>query len=80
MTNQEYRELQNSFKIGDRVLVTNRMGSTGTVVTKPVVMLGVVHYGIKFDNPDMNTLYDPFYIAKELLMKIDEHIRIKEVD
>lgn len=67
---------KNNFKIGDRILVTNKLDGYGTIVTEPKIVLKTVHYGIKFDNPSMNDLYNPYYIAEELLVKIDEHNKI----
>lgn len=53
-------------KIGDRIL-TKHTGLYGTVVTEPEILLGTKQVGIKFDNPEYNELFDPYYIPTQLL-------------
>ena len=55
-------------KIGDRVIT--HTGYTGTIVTEPKLILGDIHFGIKFDNFEMNKIFNPYYVNKDLLIKI----------
>ena len=56
-------------KIGDKIIVISR-GWTGTIVTEPVMILGEKQVGIKFDDPEYNKLFNPYYFSIALLEKI----------
>lgn len=59
-----------SLNIGDKVIIINRMGYNGKVVTPPVRILGVINYGIEFDNEELNKVFSPYYVPENLLEKI----------
>lgn len=52
-----------TLKIGTRIVVTNILGGHGTIVTKPMKLLGDIFYGIKFDDYTYNSVFDPMYIS-----------------
>lgn len=59
-------------KIEDRI-ISVRTGETGTVVTGPEEILGIINYGIEFDNPEARKLFNPFYVPEELLVSLKEY-------
>ena len=56
-------------KIGDKVIIIHT-GYIGTIITQPEIILGTKHYGIKFDEAELNKLFNPYYITENLLEKI----------
>ena len=56
-------------KIGDRVILISR-GWVGTIVTEPEMLLGEKQVGIKFDDPEYNKLFNPYYFPITMLEKI----------
>lgn len=57
-------------KIGDKVLVVNKMDSKGTIVAGPNKILGTTQYAIKFDNPEENEIFNPYWISADLLEEV----------
>ena len=55
-------------RIGDKVIVISR-GWTGIIVTEPEMLLGEKQVGIKFDNPEYNKLFNPYYFPITILEK-----------
>lgn len=53
-------------KVGDRVIQIHT-GYKGYVVTKPEMILDTLQVGVKFDDPELNKLFDPYYCPIETL-------------
>lgn len=53
-------------KIGDRVIQIHT-GQTGYVITKPVKILNDMQVGIKFDDEELNKIFDPYYCSIDTL-------------
>lgn len=56
-------------KKGDRIIVISR-GWTGTIVTEPEILLGEKQVGIRFDKPEYNKIFNPYYFPMAILEKI----------
>lgn len=53
-------------KVGDRVIQVHT-GQTGYVVTKPIKILDDIQVGVKFDNEELNKIFNPYYCSVDTL-------------
>ena len=53
-------------KVGDRVIQIHT-GNKGYVVTEPVNVLDDIQVGIKFDDSELNTIFNPYYCSITIL-------------
>lgn len=49
-------------KVGDRVIQIHT-GNKGYVVTEPVNVLDDIQVGIKFDDSELNNIFNPYYCS-----------------
>lgn len=53
-------------KVGDRVIQIHT-GQTGYVVTEPIKILDDIQVGVKFDNEELNKIFNPYYCSVDTL-------------
>ena len=53
-------------KIGDRIIQIHT-GHKGYIVTEPELIFNTEQVGIKFDDSELNRLFDPYYCPLETL-------------
>lgn len=53
-------------KVGDRVIQIHT-GQTGYVVTEPTKILDDIQVGVKFDNEELNKIFNPYYCSVDTL-------------
>ena len=60
-----------NFKINTKIIVTNLADSVGKIVTSPVKVLNEIYYGIEFENPMYNEIFNPRYINEKLILEVE---------
>lgn len=53
-------------KVGDRVIQVHT-GQTGYVVTEPIKILDDIQVGVKFDNEELNKIFNPYYCSVDTI-------------
>lgn len=53
-------------KVGDRIIQIHT-GQKGYVVTEPVKILDDTQVGVKFDDNELNSIFDPYYCSTSTL-------------